>query len=114
MWREKIIEAKKALGKTAREMAEKTNLSEKTVHRILHDSQKIPRVDDVIALGATVNLSPRELFEEASAYICDQDVKKQAAEADALREEIAALKAKVDELKDEIIRIHGYYTRTKE
>ena len=109
MWREKIIEAKKALGKSTKSMAEEARISEKTVHRILHDPLKIPRVDDVIALGATVKLSPRELFEETTSFICTKDVEKQLEETDALREEITQLKATINELKNEIIRTHHYY-----
>ena len=113
MWREKIIEAKKALGKSTKTMACEAHLSEKTVQRILTDPQKMPRVDDVLALGATVNLSSRDLFEETASFICSKDVEQQAEETEELKKEILQLKAKIDELKDEIINTHKYYISLK-
>ena len=71
MWKEKVIEAKKRLGISAKAMAAKTNgqLSERQVTRLLNGEAKTPFVDDVLAVGASVGLSARELFEEANAVL---------------------------------------------
>lgn len=73
MWIEKAKEAKKSknMSNKAISMATNGRLAERDVARLLNGEYKKPFVDDVIALGEAVGLSPQELFGETSAVIVD-------------------------------------------
>ena len=114
-----------------REVAEKSIVSEKQVHRIFSGESKNPGVEPVRkiirAMGATIN----EIFEESGAVIGGQDlialqakVDSLAAENALLQAENSVLKSKADSLsaendllrlklehKEEIIALHNYYTK---
>ena len=109
MWRDRILEAQKEKGVSIRFMAEYTQLSEKTVRRMLTDPENVPYVDNVIVVGASVGLSPRDLFSETGLVVGDQglselqaEVDKLKAERDALAAENTILKDKVETLKDKV------------
>ena len=109
MWRDRILEAQKEKGVSIRFMAEYTQLSEKTVRRMLTDPDCAPYVDNVITLGAAVGLAPRDVFSETGVVVGDQglselqaEVDKLKAERDALAAENAVLKDKVESLKDKV------------
>lgn len=140
MWREKIIEAKNAKGIKTKTISEKTLISEKSVGRILSGETKTPWVDDVIAIGAAVGLSPIELFAETDAVVggealaaLREELDRRNIELDLLKKELSdlssentdlrtkncelaaendILKLKL-ELKEEIIATHKYYINEK-
>lgn len=128
MWRDRIIEAKKALGITTKQMAERMKtLPEETIRRILTGKTQAPRVDTVLDMGAAVGLSPYEVFAEASAYLGDESFKALQAERDALVTENKELRDRVVsltheneilqiklELKEEIIDALKNYTKLRE
>lgn len=136
MWREKITEAKKAKSITTKMMSEKVRLPEQTITRILSGKTEAPRIDTVLDLGASVGLSPWELFCETTAVLSDKNMsllqeeldKTNAAltalqteftslseEATDLRVKNVTLQAEIDLLKmqlshkEEIIALHNYY-----
>lgn len=136
MWREKIIEAKKAKNITTKMMSIKVNLPEQTITRILSGKTETPRIDSVLDLGASVGLSPAELFAETTSVLGDknlvtlqEDLDHANAALTALQSEFAALSEentnlKVEnvklnaekdllrmklEHKEEIIALHNYY-----
>lgn len=136
MWREKIIEAKKAKSITTRMMAEKVRLPDQTITRILSGKTETPRIDTVLDLGASVGLSPWELFSESTSVLGDKNLVALQEELDhakaalsALQAEFASLSEKVTDLKlknvslqaendllktklehnEEIISLHNYY-----
>ena len=136
MWREKIIEAKKAKNITTKMMSEKVRLPDQTICRILSGKTATPRIDTVLDLGASVGLSAWELFSDTTSVLGDKNLVTLQEELDqanaalsALRSEFASLseeatnlkvenvtlKAENDllklnnEHKDEIIRLHNYY-----
>ena len=131
MWREKIIETKKAKGITTKIMVERTpsHLTAETITRILNEKTDDPRISTVLALGNAVGLSPWELFAEPTETATYQnfwalkeevetlkaDMEVFANENAALKNKLAALKAENDllrlklEHKEEIIAIHNYY-----
>lgn len=137
MWREKITEAKKAKNITTKMMSEKMRLPEPTIQRILSGKTATPRIDTVLDLGASVGLSPWELFSETTAVLSDkshlvmqEELDKANAALSALQAEFAALSAETTDLrvknvtlqaendmlqmklehKEEIIRLHNRYT----
>lgn len=102
MWRDRILEAKKEKGISTKSMAEYARLSEKTVNRILTDKTQAPYVDNVIILGASVGLSPREIFSETGVIVGDQDVAVLQAEVERLTNEIVELNTEAEKLKGQI------------
>ena len=136
MWREKIVDAKKAKGITTKMMSEKVRLPEPTISRILSGKTETPRIDTVLDLGAAVGLSPWELFSETTSVLGDKNLITLQEELDqsnaaltALRAEFVSLSEEVTDLKvknvtlqseidllrlnlehkDEIIRLHNRY-----
>jgi transcriptional regulator with XRE-family HTH domain len=136
MWRESIIEAKKAKNITTKTMSEKVRLPEQTIARILSGKTETPRIDTVLDLGAAVGLSPWELFAETTAVLGDKNLSALQEELDqanaalsALQAEFSSLSAEATELrvsnvtlqaendmlrtklehKEEIIELHNYY-----
>lgn len=135
MWREKIIETKKAKGITTKIMVERTpsHLTAETITRILNEKTEDPRISTVLALGESVGLTPWELFAEPTEIATYQNFWALQEEVKALKSEvadlcnenavlqkkIAALQAENEllrlklEHKEEIIAIHNYYNKLK-
>lgn len=142
MWLTRVIETKKAKGITTKMMSERTesHIPPETITRILTGKTECPRIDTVLELGASVGLSPWELFAEPTALVAYQcfltlqtEFDALKAERDTLVEENAALKSNVlflkEELaasaaenerlritiahKDEIIEVHKFYNKLK-
>lgn len=140
MWRERIIETRKAKGITIKMMAERTpsHMSAEAITRILNEKTDDPRISTVLALGEAVGLSPWELFAEPTALVAYQSLLTLQAELDDLKAERDALAAEDAELKndnqelrgkvanietennllrlklehkDEIIALHNYYNK---
>ena len=125
MWRDRILEAKKEKGISTKCMAEYAGMTEKTVSSILHGKTQEPYISTVITLGASVGLSPVEIFTETGLVVGNQDLAALQAEVDRLNSELDVVKAerdqlvadkialsdKVSKLKDEIIDLHKYYIK---
>lgn len=136
MWRDKVNEARKAKNITIKMMSEKVRLPEQTITRILTGKTATPRIDTVLDLGASVGLSPWELFSETTSVLGDKTLIMLQEELDqanaaltALQSEFAvlseentglklekvSLQAEIDllrmklEHKEEIIALHNYY-----
>jgi transcriptional regulator with XRE-family HTH domain len=115
------------------EVAEKSNVSEKSVRRIFSGESKNPGVEPVRriirAMGCTIN----EIFEESGAVIGGQDLVTLQAKVDELSAELSliqaennVLKSKADALsaendllrlklahKEELLALHNYYNKLK-
>ena len=125
MWRERIIEAKKAQNLTTKTMSERSpsHMPPETINRILNTKTEFPRIDSVLDLCVQVGLSPLELFAETTSLVSDrrlaslqdelEELKNERdaliAENGALKNKVETLRDKVDSLKDEIIATHNYY-----
>lgn len=131
MWRDRILQEKAKLGKTSKSMSESTkgHLPERTISRILAGETENPRIDTIIELGASVGLTPQELFADSNVVVATEtlaEVKETAnvieAERDLISVENDMLKAKVTALtselellkrelmhKDELLALHKYY-----
>lgn len=136
MWRDKVNEARKTKNITIKMMSEKVRLPEQTITRILTGKTATPRIDTVLDLGASVGLSPWELFSETTSVLGDKPLVMLQEELDqanaalsALQSEFAvlseentglklekvSLQAEIDllrmklEHKEEIIALHNYY-----
>lgn len=105
MWREKIIEAKKANNITTKMMSEKVRLPEQTITRILSGKTATPRIDTVLDLGASVGLSPRELFSDTTAVLSDKNLSLMQEELDKANAALTALQAEFASLSEELTAI---------
>lgn len=106
-------------GITTKYMADYAQMSEKTVARMLSgvNTKKGPYIDNVIMLGAAVGLTPREIFSETGLVVGDENLETLQTEVlelryerDKLAEENLVLQRKIDDLKDELLDTHRYYT----
>ena len=127
MWRDRIIETKKAKGITIKMMADSTpsHITVETITRILNTKTEDPRIGTVLALGESVGLSPWQLFADTNALIAYEGFLTLQAEFDALKAEkddilaentklknkVEELRDKIDSLHDEIIRLHSHYNK---
>lgn len=130
MWRERIIEAKKALGVSPKIMSERTmHIPERTIVRLLNGETSNPYVDTVLEVGASVGLSPQEIFSETNLVLGNKDLATLQADLDVakaendtlvaentlLKDKLARLTTEFDllkkelEHKDEIINLHNFY-----
>ena len=140
MWRDKINETRKEKNIKIKRISEFSDLSEKTVTRILSGEAKNPCVDDVISIGAAVGLDTVDLFCDTGTVVGNKSLAELQEEADKLAKEIELLRAELatantdntnlraqicslvaenDTLKlkvgfqEEIIETHRYYIREK-
>lgn len=108
MWRERIIETRKAKGITIKMMAERTpsHITAETITRILNEKND-PRISTVLELGESVGLSPWELFAEPTALLAYQGFVTLQAEVDALAAENDSLKNESKNLKDKVVTLEA-------
>ena len=130
MWRERINEAKKAQGVSAKTMSERTlHIPERTIVRVLNGETRNPYVDTILEIGATVGLSPQEIFSETNIVLGNKDLATLQEELDKvnaekdilvsentiLKDKVAILVAEIEllkkdlEHKEEIINVHNFY-----
>lgn len=104
MWREKIIETRKAKNITIKMMSERTasHIPEETITRILKGKTEFPRIDTVLELGQAVGLSPWQLFEETTSVLGDINITKQQEEIDTLNAKNNLLEAQICSMTTEI------------
>lgn len=133
MWLDNLKELKKTKGMSVKQIAEKTNLPERTVTRIFSGDTDNPYVDTlhriVTVLGGSLDdilADTKMVVGEQSLATLQENVDVVTAERDLIIAENAILKGKVDALtaenemlkmeikhKDEIIAIHNYYNKPK-
>lgn len=108
MWRDNVKDKKKELGLTVKEMAIKSKgkLNERQITRLISGEYKTPFVDDVLALGETVGLSPKELFGEANQIISSAQL---PSELEQLRHKVEMLEIEI-KYKDELIGLYKKFT----
>lgn len=136
MWLENLTELKKKTGMSSKQIADKENLSEKSVNRVFSGESKNPGVDLVRRIIHALGGSWNEIFAETGAVIGSQDLATLQAEVNRLTEEndlltqnlniatldlvvqkdkVTALEAEGELLKmqlkhkEEIIALHNYY-----
>lgn len=131
MWLDNIKELKAKTGMSSKQIAEKTNLPERTVSRIFSGDTDNPYVDTLRRIVAVLGGSLDDIFAESKTVVAGQDlVDLQAdverltaevgllsAENSMLRDKVAVLTTESDllrlklEHKEEIIALHNYYIK---
>ncbi len=134
MWLDNLKELKKKAGMSAKQIAEATNLPERTVTRIFSGDTENPLMDTLRRIVAVLGGSLDDLFAESKTVIANTDLIALQAEYDKLQAELANLQAENVSLKDknaalevendrlrltlehkeEIISLHNYYNKLKQ
>lgn len=133
MWLDNLKELKKKTGMSAKQIADKTNLPERTVNRILSGDTDNPYADTLHRIVTVLGGSLDDILADTKVVVATEslvEVKENAnvieAERDLITAENAILKDKVAALatenemlkmqlkhKEEIIALHNYYNKLK-
>lgn len=133
MWLDNLKELKKQKGMSAKQIAEKTNLPERTVNRILSGETDNPYIDTLHRIVTALDGSLDDIFADTKLVVgtenlatLQENVNVVTAENDmilaensVLKDKVTALTAEIDILrmqlkhKDEIISIHNFYNKLK-
>lgn len=134
MWLDNLKDLKKKAGMSAKQIAEATNLPERTVTRIFSGDTDNPYVDTLRRIVAVLGGSLDDLFAESKIVVANTDMIALQAEYDklsadasklqaenvSLKDKIVTLEAELDRLrltlehKEEIIALHNYYNKIKQ
>lgn len=129
MWLDNLKELKKMTGMSTKQIADKTNLPERTVARIFSGDTDNPYVDTLRRIVAILGGSLDDLFAESKIVVGSQDLLTLQSEVDRLtaenglitaenvilKDKVVTLNAEIDllrmklEHKEEIINLHNYY-----
>ena len=133
MWLDNIKELKKSKGMSVKQIAEKTNLPERTVNRIFSGDTDNPYVDTLHRIVTVLGGSLDDILADTKVVVGEKDlatlqenVDTVTAERDLIVAENAILKDKVTALtaenemlkmqimhKDELLALHNYYNKIK-
>ena len=129
MWLERLKELKKEKHLSAKQIAQKANMSERTVTRIFSGDTTEPYVDTLPRIAAALDVSLEDILGDSKAVVSNvnvtavqEEVKLLTAELEAITAENVMLKDKVVTLsteigvlttrlehKEEIIALHNHY-----
>lgn len=134
MWLDNLKELKKKAGMSAKQIAEKTNLPERTVCRILAGETEHPYADTLdLIVKALGNYDLGDIFADTKVIVATDDlveIKESVDIVEATNDRILAenemLKAKNSALtmevellkkelqhKEELLALHNYYNKLK-
>ena len=131
MWLDNLKELKKAKGMSSKQIAEKTNLPERTVIRIFSGDTDNPYVDTLHRIVTVLGGSLDDILADTKMVVGDKNlatlqesVDVVTAERDLMIAENAMLKEKVTALtseneilkmkllhKEELLALHNYYNK---
>lgn len=106
MWRERIIEAKQKLGVSTKTMSDRTmHIPERTIIRLLNGETDNPYVDTVLEVGASVGLTPQEIFSETNLVLGDKDLSTLQSELEIVKAERDLLVTQNSILNDKVVNL---------
>ena len=127
MWLDNLKDLKKKTGMSTKQIADMTNLPERTVSRIFSGDTDNPYVDTLRRIVSVLGGSLDDIFTECKTVVANTslialqaDYDKIAAENVALKDKVVTLEAELDRLrltlehKEEIIALHNYYNKIKQ
>lgn len=101
MWLDNLKDLKKRSGMSAKQIAEKTNLPERTVSRIFSGDTENPYMDTLRRIVDVLGGSLDDLFVESKVRVANTDLIALQAEYDKLAAEASDLRDENVRLKDE-------------
>lgn len=101
MWLDNLKDLKKQSGMSAKQIAEKTNLPERTVSRIFSGDTANPLMDTLRRIVDVLGGSLDDIFVESRVRVANTDLIALQAEYDKLQSEASDLRAENVRLKDE-------------
>jgi transcriptional regulator with XRE-family HTH domain len=133
MWLENLKELKKAKGMTSKQIAEKTNLPERTVNRIFSGDTDNPYVDTLHRIVTVLGGSLDDILADSKVVVATEslvEVKENAnvveaerdlvlVENEMLKTKNAALTSEVEILKkelqhkEELLAVYNYFIKTR-
>ena len=133
MWLDNLKRLKQEKGMTTKQIAEKTNLPEKTISRILSGDTINPYVDTIQRIATAFDASLDDVFADTKVVVATEtlaEVKENvnSIEADlavitaenvSLKAEITALVHEIEMLrmeikhKDDLLALHDFYNKRK-
>ena len=113
MWLDNLKELKKKTGMSSKQIAEATNLPERTVARIFSGETDKPYVDTLRRIVAVLGGSLDDLFAESKIVVANADLVALQAEYDKLNNETALLQAENAVLKDKLVTIEAENDRLR-
>lgn len=105
MWLDNLKELKKKAGMSAKQIAEATNLPERTVTRIFSGDTENPLMDTLRRIVAVLGGSLDDLFAESKMRVANTDLIALQAEYDKLAAEASDLRAENVTLKDKLVTL---------
>ena len=131
MWLDNLKDLKKKTGMSAKQIADKANLPEKTVNRILSGDTDHPRIDTLVLIVEAMGGKMNEIFADTNVVVATEslvEIKETAkvveaensvvyAKNDMLEAKITALTMEVELLKkelqhkEELLAVHNFYTK---
>jgi transcriptional regulator with XRE-family HTH domain len=129
MWLENLKELKKKTEMSAKQIADKSRLPERTVARIFSGETDHPRIDTLGLIADAMGVTLRDIFADTNVIVATEtltEVKEVAEIVEAERDEVATknemLEAKITALtmenellkkdllhKEELLALHNYY-----
>lgn len=133
MWLDNLKELKKTKGMSSKQIAEKTNLPERTVARIFSGDTDNPYVDTLVRIVGVLGGSLDDILADTKSVVGNKDLATLQEEVDRLNGEMAIMQAenavlntKVATLsaendllrlklehKEELLALHNYYNKLK-
>ena len=133
MWLDNLKELKKKTGMSVKQIADKTNLPERTVNRIFSDDTDNPYVDTLHRIVTVLGGSLDDILADTKVVVATEslvEVKENANVVEAERDLIlvenemlktknAALTTEIELLKkelqhkEELLALHNYYNKLK-
>ena len=105
MWLENLKELKKEKGMTAKQIAEATNLPERTVSRIFSGDTDNPYVTTIHRIVSVLDGSLDMIFAESKVVVGNESLIELQANIDNLNSELAAIREENTALKDTLVKI---------
>lgn len=133
MWLENLKELRKKTGLSSKQIADMTNLPERTVVRIFSGDTDNPYVDTLHRIVTVLGGSLDDVLADSKTVLGTKNLATLQEDADRLGSEVSLLKAEVAVLRDkvtalsaendllrlnlahkeEIIALHNYYNKLK-
>lgn len=113
MWLDNLKELKKQSGMSAKQIAEKTNLPERTVSRIFSGDTENPYMDTLRRIVDVLGGSLDDLFVESKVRVANTDLIALQAEYDQLQAEASDLRAENVTLKDKNVALTAELDRLR-